>query len=156
MDFVVEKATELGVRRMVPFTSTYSVAKLDPAKAEKRQARWQRIALSAAKQCGRTRVPEILRLCEFRDLVRQPWPGTLKLLLWEKETRQSLRQVRDKHGNVSAVLVAIGPEGGFSAEEADDAGAHGFEMISLGQRNLRAETAAVAAVSLAQCVWGDL
>jgi 16S rRNA (uracil1498-N3)-methyltransferase len=156
MDFVVEKATELGVRRMVPFASIHSVAKLDPAKAGKRLARWQRIALNAAKQCGRTRIPEVLPLCEFRDLVSQDWPDTLKLLFWEKEVRQSLRHVRVKRGDAESVLIAIGPEGGFSAEEAREAEAHGFEMISLGRRILRAETAAVTAVSLAQFLWGDL
>ena len=156
MDFVVEKATELGVGRMVPFASTHSVAQLDPARARTRQARWQRIALSAAKQCGRTRVPEILQLCEFRDLVRRPWPDTLKLLFWEKEGRRSLRQVQGKRGEAGSVLVVIGPEGGFSPEEARDAEAGGFEMISLGRRILRAETAAVTAVSLAQFLWGDL
>jgi 16S rRNA (uracil1498-N3)-methyltransferase len=156
MDLVVEKATELGVHRMVPFVSTHSVAKLDPAKAGTRLPRWQRIALSAAKQCGRGRIPEVLPLCEFRDLVRQDRQDTLKLLFWEKETRQSLRQVQVKRGDVASVLIVIGPEGGFSVEEARDAEAHGFEMITLGRRTLRAETAAMTAVSLAQFLWGDL
>ena len=156
MDFVVEKATELGVCRMVPFISIHAVAKLDAAKAEKRAARWQKIALSAAKQCGRTRIPEVLPLCEFRDLLGQDWPDTLKLFFWENEARQSLRQVQDKRRDTESVLIAIGPEGGFSAEEARAAQARGFEMISLGRRILRAETAALTAVSLAQFLWGDL
>ena len=155
MDFVVEKATELGVCRMVPFISIHAVAKLDAAKAEKRAARWQKIALSAAKQCGRTRIPEVSR-SEFRDLLGQDWPDTLKLFFWENEARQSLRQVQDKRGDTESVLIAIGPEGGFSAEEARAAQARGFEMISLGRRILRAETAALTAVSLAQFLWGDL
>ena len=66
MDFVVEKATELGVASIMPFTSSFTVPKLDDKKIAKRTERWQKIALSAAKQCGRTQVPEILPLCEFR------------------------------------------------------------------------------------------
>jgi 16S rRNA (uracil1498-N3)-methyltransferase len=156
MDLVVEKATELGVCRMIPFVSTYSVAKLDPASVEKRLPRWQRIALSAAKQCGRTRIPEVLPICAFRELVRQDRQDSLKLLFWEKEARQSLRQVRVKRGDAASLLIVIGPEGGFSVEEAGDAEVHGFEIISLGRRILRAETAAVTAVSLVQFLWGDL
>jgi 16S rRNA (uracil1498-N3)-methyltransferase len=156
LDFVLEKTTELGLRRMIPFTSAYSVVKLDPAKAAKRRERWQRIALSAAKQSGRTRVPEVLPLCAFREVLDQTWPDTVKLLFWEKEARQSLRQVQGKRAQVEAVLIGIGPEGGFSIEEAGEAEARGFELVSLGRRILRAETAAVAAVSLAQFLWGDL
>jgi 16S rRNA (uracil1498-N3)-methyltransferase len=154
MDFVVEKATELGLRRMVPFVSSYSVAKLDPVKGDKRLARWQRIALSAAKQCGRTRIPEILPICEFSELVSRSWSDTLKLLFWEKEAVRSLRQVQ--RGDAQSVLMVVGPEGGFSADEGQEAAAHGFETLSLGRRILRVETAAVTAVSLAQFLWGDL
>src|ERR1700752_5170702 len=85
MDLVVEKATELGVQTFVPFISTYTVPRLNDRKIEARTGRWQKIALSAVKQCGRTCVPKILTLCEFRELVRQPWTDTLKLLFWERE-----------------------------------------------------------------------
>jgi len=156
MDFVVEKATELGVCRIIPFASIHAVAKLDAAKADRRVARWQKIALSAAKQCGRTRTPQVMPLCEFRDMLGWDRPNTLNLFFWEKAPSQSLRQVRDKRGETGSVLIAIGPEGGFSAEEARAAAAHGFELVSLGQRILRAETAAVTALSLAQFLWGDL
>ena len=95
MDFVVEKATELGVRAILPFTSSFTVPKLDDKKIAKRTERWRKIALSAAKQCGRTHVPEILPLCEFRQMVDGADAHRLKLLFWEKETAQSLRQVHD-------------------------------------------------------------
>lgn len=156
MDFVVEKATELGVQAIVPFTSAFSVPKLYDQKIAARTERWRKIALSAIKQCGRTRVPEILPLIEFQALVSGEWPATLKLFFWEKEQRQSLDQAHATHSNAGSLLLAVGPEGGFTAQEAQLAQSHGFEPVKLGPRVLRAETAAVAALSLVQFLWGDL
>lgn len=156
MDFVVEKATELGVQTIVPFTSAFSVPKLDAGKVAARHARWQKIALSAVKQCGRARVPAVLPLCDFATLVGAERAETLKLFFWEKEQHQSLQHAHEKNAEAKSVLLAIGPEGGFRAEEAELARARGFEPIHLGRRILRAETAAVAALSLVQFLWGDL
>ena len=156
MDFAVEKATELGVQAFVPFVSSYTVPKLNDRKVETRTGRWQRIALSAVKQCGRTVVPKILTLCELRDIMRQPWPDTLKLLFWEREGHLTLKQVYETQRDVRAILLVIGPEGGFSSAEADDARQHGFESMQLGRRILRAETAAVAALTVVQFLWGDM
>jgi 16S rRNA (uracil1498-N3)-methyltransferase len=156
MDFVVEKATELGVSNMVPFISAYTVPKLDDRKAQARNERWKKIAVSAAKQSGRTRLPKIYPLCEFREFVRQPRDDGLKLFFWEREGQQTLKQVHHRQPDVRAVLLAIGPEGGFSLEEADMAQRHGFASVQLGPRILRAETAALTALSLVQFLWGDL
>ena len=156
MDFVVEKATELGVASILPFTSSFTVPKLDAKKIANRTERWQKIALSAAKQCGRSQVPEILPLCEFRHMVEGAGASQLKLLFWEKETARSLRQVHDANATATAILVAVGPEGGFSSAEAQLAAARDFHRVHLGRRILRAETAAVTALSLAQFLWGDL
>lgn len=156
MDFVVEKATELGVRMIVPFVSSFTVPRLDEAKISTRAARWQKIALSAAKQCGRTRIPEILGLTEFRTLVSQPWSDTLKLFFWENESQQTLSHIQAGQPEVRSVLLVIGPEGGFSDEEANLAKERGFHSVALGRRTLRAETAAVAVVAVAQFIWGDL
>ncbi len=156
MDFVVEKATELGVQAIVPFVSNYTVTKLDERKIAARAERWQKIALSAAKQSGRTQIPKMLALCRLRELVAQPFSATLKLCFWEKEAGQSLRHLRDDRGAAKSLLIAIGPEGGFSAEETALASAHGFHFVRLGRRILRAETAAVTAISLVQFLWGDL
>ena len=155
MDFVIEKATELGVQAIVPFVSAYTVPKLDRRKIEKRGERWQKIALAAAKQCGRTRLPEIIPLSGFEDLVLQT-TSSLNLLFWEKETRQTLKQVHATDSDARSILLAIGPEGGLSDQEAGLAQQHGFKLIGLGRRILRAETAAVAAASLVQFLWGDL
>ena len=156
MDFVVEKATELGVASIMPFTSSFTVPKLDDKKIAKRTERWQKIALSAAKQCGRTQVPEILPLCEFDAMVEGAGASQLKLLFWEKETVQSLRQVHLANATATAILVAIGAEGGLSSAEVQLANARGFHSVQLGRRILRAETAAVTALSLVQFLWGDL
>ncbi len=156
IDFVVEKATELGVQIIVPFVSAYTVPRLDEKKMAKRSARWRKIALSAAKQSGRGCIPEIMALGDFEELTKKAWPVTLKLLLWENQTEGSLSQVRATAGDVRSVLVVIGPEGGFSPAEAERALARGFTTVRLGQRILRAETAAIAGVSLVQFLWGDL
>ena len=156
IDLVVEKATELGVQKIIPFVSNYAVPKLDREKISKRTARWQKIAVSAAKQCGRARVPEILPLCDFSWLVSQPWPQSLKLIFWEQESDQSLHQVYEKHHEATAVLVAVGPEGGFTMDEAEAARSRGFEPVQIGKRILRAETAAITALALVQFLWGDL
>jgi 16S rRNA (uracil1498-N3)-methyltransferase len=156
MDFVVEKATELGVLNIVPFISTYTVPRLDDRKAQARTERWKKIAISAAKQCGRTRLPTVCTLCEFQEFVGQPRDDMLKLFFWEREGQQTLKQVHDSQPDARAVLLIIGPEGGFSVEEADVAQRHGFRSVRLGPRILRAETAAVTALSLVQFLWGDL
>lgn len=155
MDFVVEKATELGAHAIAPFACEFSVPRLDEKKAAARMARWTKIALAAVKQCGRTRAPEILPLRDLQALIAADWNETLKLLFWERERAQSLRAVREKSAGTKAVLILIGPEGGFSDAEARAAGTHGFERVHLGPRTLRAETAAVTALGLVQFLWGD-
>lgn len=155
MDFVVEKATELGVQAIVPFVSAYTVPKLDQRKIEKRGERWQKIALAAAKQCGRTCIPKIFPVRDFEDMVQQT-TAPLNLLFWEKEAHQTLKQVHTTVPDARSILLVIGPEGGLSDQEADLAQRHGFKAIRLGRRILRAETAAVTAASLVQFLWGDL
>ena len=155
MDFVVEKATELGVRTIVPFLSSHTVPRLDGKKVERRHARWKKIALSATKQSGRTRIPEILELSDFGGLVRRPWPCELKLLFWEKESVQGLSQIRGQPPHLDSLLLVIGPEGGFSPDEASEAMRCGFKAIRLGRRILRSETAALVALSIVQFLWGD-
>lgn len=156
MDWVVEKATELGVAAIAPFLSSRTVPKLDRAGSEKRQARWRKIALSAAKQSGRTQIPEILAIMDFPELVRVAWPCELKLLCWEGESQRALAEVGRENPRVESLLLLIGPEGGLSADEVAEAARNGFQSIGLGKRILRTETAAVAALSLVQFIWGDM
>ena len=156
MDWVVEKATELGVHTILPFFSSYTVPKLNERKMAQRSERWQKIAVSAAKQCGRARIPEILALKEFRDLLNAVSRDALRLLFWEKECEQRLSELKETRTVISEVVVTIGPEGGFSAQEAAMALGQGFEAVGLGRRILLAETAAVAALAAVQLLWGDL
>ena len=156
MDLVVEKATELGVQNLIPFISAYTVPKLDAGKSEKRAERWQKISLSAAKQCGRTRIPAIRAICQFKELAQQPFNDSVKLLFWEKGSGHTLKDVRAAAPMVRSVVLVIGPEGGFSEGEANLALENGFQLLRLGPRILRAETAAVTAVSVGQFLWGDL
>jgi 16S rRNA (uracil1498-N3)-methyltransferase len=155
MDFVVEKATELGAQAIVPFASEFSVPRLDESKVAARIARWNKIALSAVKQCGRTHPPEIYSLSSFDALMKAEWNDSLKLFFWERERAQSLQAMREKSKQAQAALIVIGPEGGFSDGETGLAENHGFERVHLGPRILRAETAAIVALSLVQFLWGD-
>jgi 16S rRNA (uracil1498-N3)-methyltransferase len=156
MDWVVEKATELGVHSVVPFVSSYTIPKLDDKKVARRSERWQKIALSAAKQCGRVHIPEIRAVTAFRDLIEPVSRDALRLLFWEKECEQGLSELKDSRTSVDEVVVMIGPEGGFSTHEAALALEQGFKAVRLGPRILRAETAAIAALSAVQLLWGDL
>ena len=156
MDYVVEKATELGVKTIAPFVSRYTVPRLNDAKAAQRVERWRKIALSAAKQCGRTVLPKVLPVSDYRDTISERVPDGLKLFFWEREGGQTLKQVHSREPQVISVTLVIGPEGGFTEAEAETARAQGYTIVCLGPRILRAETAALTALALVQHLWGDL
>ncbi|HTM10881.1 MAG TPA: 16S rRNA (uracil(1498)-N(3))-methyltransferase [Verrucomicrobiae bacterium] len=156
LDLVVEKATELGVAAIAPFVCRRTVPKLDADAARRRGERWRRIALGAAKQSGRTRVPDIHELADFSDLVARPSPYDLKILFWESEQTLGLRRLQESRPELKSLLIVVGPEGGFTPEEAAEAAERGFQSVGLGRRILRTETAAMAAVALAELLWGDL
>jgi len=153
MDFVVQKATELGVRRITPLITEYSVVKLAQGRAEKRLQHWRGIGGSACEQSGRNMLPEIdspqpLRAWLGENVER---PGTRLIL--KPGDEGSIKSVDNK---VSQLIVLIGPEGGFSESEYGLAQATGFRGIGLGRRILRTETAAVAAIAALQTLYGDL
>ena len=153
MDFVVQKATELGVKRITPVLTEYGVVKLNGDRAEKRRDHWQKIAASACEQSGRTRLP----------LIDAPLP--LKHWFGDKPESVDAELILAPGASVALagikapqtkVCILIGPEGGFSDLEYDDANAAGFKAVSLGPRILRTETAAPAALAVMQSLWGDL
>lgn len=150
MDWLVEKATELGAASIQPVAAARSVLKLSGERAAKRQAHWQAIAVAACEQCGRNRVPLVHAPLPLADALRGVQGGASRLVL---SLRPGTRPLRDAAGAGDApVWVLHGPEGGLTAQEEDAALAAGFLPASLGARVLRAETASVAA--LAQLVFG--
>jgi len=151
LDWVIEKATELGVAELVLFTSERTVGRAGVERA----ARWTRVARGAAQQCQRSTLPLIIGPVPFDQVVDRDG-ATLRLFFWEQEVPGGLAAVQRQHPKVSSVLAVVGPEGGFSAREAAQAAAAGFRLVGLAPRILRAETAAVAAATLCQFLWGDL
>jgi len=147
MDWIVQKATELGVAELVPLKTERTIVKLKDE--EKRVTRWQKIAREAAMQSNRVNIPRIKHLQSFRDFIMtpDPCPLTLKLFPWEEGT-QPIKAVLRSSQNTDKIVVLIGPEGGFSSAEADLAKGKGFHLVSLGPNILRTETAAVAALSM--------
>ncbi len=152
MDLVVQKATELGVKRITPVLTEFSVVKFDSKRADKRRDHWQKVAISAAEQCGRAKLPRIDKPISLNTWFgeRTPQSDTDIILLPQATTPLlSLEKPATK------LCLLIGPEGGFSPTEADNAAAAGFTAATLGPRILRTETAALAAIAAAQSAWGD-
>ena len=153
MDFVVQKGTELGVKRISPVLTDHGVVRFDDKRATKRREHWRRVAESACEQSGRTCPP---RIDAPRPL--NHWFGSAPrhdrcnvILNPGATTRLADLTVPD-----AGLCLLIGPEGGFSEREYDDAQAAGFEAATIGPRILRTETAAIAALAIAQFCWGDL
>ena len=151
MDWLVEKATELGVHRITPLMTERSVVRLTGERAEKKQAHWQAVAASASEQCGRNRVP-VIDLPERLDawLARQtPQAEVMHGVLSLHASTQPLNTLRAGAGASATTWVLLnGPEGGLTDAEDAAARAKGFAAVSLGERVLRAETAALGALAL--------
>ncbi len=156
MDLIVQKVTEIGVTEIIPVRTQRAQRWLAGNRGVSREKRWERIAREAARQSGRNLVPHIRSVVDFSQLVRHGEPTGLKLVFWEEEKSISLKQTLAVKGETRQVGVLIGPEGGFSAEEVQQAKTAGFHSISLGRRILRAETAAIVVIGLLQYELGDL
>lgn len=158
-EFVIQKATELGVTSLVPLTSERTVVRPKQDKLENRLSRWSRIALEAAKQSQRAKVPEVstpLTLTQFLDTIPR---DALCLIPWEMEKATGIKEVLQWELNnrfARTVVVLIGPEGGFSPREIDEASRAGVIPVSLGPRILRTETAGIIALGIIQYELGDL
>lgn len=154
LDLIIEKGTELGAAAFVIFVGERSVARPDRKRIEGRLERWRRIALEAARQCGRSDVPEV----EVADPLQKALSSSLqevKLILWEEERAATLGPILSEPAPVSVGIV-IGPEGGLSGEEVAAAQAAGYRSVSLGPRILRTETAGLAVLAILQASWGDM
>lgn len=151
MDHAIQKAVELGVRRVVPLITEHCAVNLSGERQDKRVRHWQAVAVSACEQSGRNTLPQIAE--------------PLRLEQWLLQAQQATRLVLDPRAEggiktlptaAQEVVLLIGPEGGLSDREVDAALAHGYQGVRMGPRILRTETAAVAAVAVIQSLWGDL
>ncbi len=153
MDFVVQKATELGVKRITPVLTHHGMVKLDQKRAEKRRQHWQQVATSACEQSGRTRPPLIDAPVDLNTWFGAKDSSDSTELSLRPGTSTAFASIGKP---VTKLCLLVGPEGGFSEREYEDAEIAGFQAVSLGPRILRTETAALAAITIAQSCWGDL
>ena len=151
MDFTLQKSVELGVAEIRPVISERCVVRLSGERAEKRVARWQEIVVSACEQSGRNIVPKVLPLTTYAQALQQLSQETTKLLM-SLNRAQKLSDVRPQSGKV---VFMVGPEGGWTEKEEQQAFDAGFQSVTLGKRVLRTETASLAAIAAMQTLWGD-
>lgn len=152
MDWVIQKATELGVAQIQPLATERSVARLSPERAAKRTEHWQQVAISACEQCGRNVLPLIHPPQDIMVWLQQMRSSGVSKYILLPQGASSLQEQPKPQGR--AVLL-IGAEGGFTQAESDSAIVCGFKPVRLGARVLRTETAAVAGLSAMQTLWGD-
>lgn len=153
MDWIIEKAVELGVAAVQPLAARRSVVRLSGERAEKRQAHWQGVIVSASEQCGRNRLAQLAPLADCERFIALP--DAAPRILFSPRATQSLADWARSSGP-QAVTLLVGPEGGFSDDEEQAAIDGGALALSLGPRVLRTETAGLAALAALAALWGGL
>jgi 16S rRNA (uracil1498-N3)-methyltransferase len=160
MDWILQKATELGVSRIISMITERTVVDPRPERIEHQQRRWGEILKEAAQQSGRWEIPELDRPTDFPRVIEQASNFNLSLIPWEGESKTSLkkalRDILPSNSLPQKILVLIGPEGGFSHQEIEIARKHRVIPVSLGWRILRAETACLASLTMIQYELGDM
>ena len=151
MDFILQKAVELGVTSIQPVLSVRSVVRLEGERAQKRVQHWQNVVISACEQSGRNRVPQVAPIMTLTNWLGAGTTAAVKLML-SPRAEHSLRVLPEPDGQVA---LLVGPEGGLTETEEEAAAVCGFVPIKIGRRILRTETAALATVSAMQTLWGD-
>ena len=146
MEFIIQKAVEIGVTDIFPVAMAHSVVALEAAKAEKKTERWQKIAEAAAKQSKRDIIPTVHPVATLAKALEQNEAGLL-LIAYESENKVSLKEALQAHKGAGSIGVIIGPEGGLSSEEVEAAMLQGGIAVSLGRRILRTETAGLVAAT---------
>lgn len=154
MDFVVQKAVELGAKEIVPLALEHCVPSYVNDKAKGKSERWRKIAREAAKQCQRNIVPKVHEVMSLAEALNSFSPDA-GIVFYEQEQANGLRSVLAEHKHAKTIFLLIGPEGGLSEKEVDLCQKAGFISASLGKRILRTETAAVAALSVVMYELGD-
>jgi len=155
IDLVVQKATELGITSLTPFTSAFCSTR-EPS--TNKLERWQRIALESCKQCNRPSPPEIRQLTSIIECFEGATRYDLKIIFWEETADMTLKDIesRIRQAPPSSLFYIVGPEGGLTDEEVASAKEHGFLSVTLGRQILRAETASIAAGAILQYFLGNL
>jgi len=157
MDFIIQKSVELGINRIVPVITERTVVKIDSEKdALKKCERWNRISQEAAKQCNRGIIPKVEIPIRFKDAVEQAKEKSLAVIPYEKEERNSLKQIIKSAGDVDEIAILIGPEGGFTEQEIEEAVSFGINSVTLGPRILRTETAGIVVLTIMMYELGDV
>ena len=154
MDWIVEKAVELGVAAIVPLAARRSVVRLSGERAEKRHAHWQGVIVAASEQCGRNRLAQLAPLAGVEAWLAAPASPPQPTILLSPRAEQSLAAWAGASGP-QALRLMVGPEGGFSAEEEAAAVAAGAVALSIGPRVLRTETAGLAVIAALNALWGQ-
>lgn len=153
MDWIVEKAVELGATAIQPLAAQRCVVRLNAERAAKKQQHWQGIVVAASEQCGRNRLLQVAEPADFNHWITQS--DLHRRILLSPRGEQSLADWA-RHHPPQALTLIIGPEGGFNPQEEDAACAHGALPLSMGPRVLRTETAGLAALAALNAVWGDI
>ncbi|OGW02297.1 MAG: hypothetical protein A2889_01395 [Nitrospinae bacterium RIFCSPLOWO2_01_FULL_39_10] len=156
MDFIVQKATELGVNEIVPLKLERCIVKIPPLGGLEKIKRWQRIAKESSEQSLRRFIPSINTIYDLSQFCDKYKDTDLKIVFYEEEKKKGLKKFLNEKGEVKSISVIVGPEGGLSSEEIEIANSYGFISIGLGQRILRTETVALSAISILQFIYGDL
>ena len=156
MDLVVQKATELGVCKLHPLFTQRTVVRLPKSRKAHQRRRWQRIAQEACGQCGRVDIPSIELPVDYSAWIQQAFSIDLKFILWEGELQQTLASCLVVDRAIRSILLVVGAEGGLTSREVQQAKEAGFQVVSLGRRILRAETASISAISILQYELGDM
>lgn len=154
MDFILQKAVELGVDRIVPVMTEYGNVRLDEERQQKKIEHWDGIIIGACEQCGRNKIPELVAPSSFEECLGIDNGidiGMTKIVL-HPGAGGSLSKLAKPEGEI---MLLVGPEGGFSDNEIEKACAADYQVINIGPRILRTETAALAAISACQVLWGD-
>jgi 16S rRNA (uracil1498-N3)-methyltransferase len=155
IDLILQKGTELGVHDFWLFGGRRSVAQIREKQRDAKLERWRRITAEAARQCGRRTIPEVTWYPSATEAAEATTQG-LRLLLWEGEQKQRLKSIVAGTAPPASAIVAIGPEGGFDPQEVQLFTNMRYKPVTLGNRVLRTETAAIAIAAILQYIWDDI
>lgn len=158
MDWIIQKAVELGVYQIIPVITQRSVVQLDQKERQKKAERWNRIAKEAAKQCGRACVPQVFAPINLDEMLKLRDTFNAAVLLYENEQKKCLKELMICYtiNKIGDIALFVGPEGGFSSLEVDKCCQSGFDIAGLGRRILRTETAAISGLSIIMYEMGEM